>query len=173
MDFGHDSTRSRTAANTNQWSRWTRTQMQLSTTSATYPQTVALLLARILRRARWGYINQNGYSLQHSLVLILSIQARLIIKLNGIEFQRIDRDICDGVLKSNVPQLKNIIQLFGLPDSCPIKAGTVCATEDQKISLNRYKDFLALAAGKVEILIKVLHGSVGKSCIRVDFEIFR
>lgn len=98
----------------------------------------------------------------------------MIIKLNGLELQRFDRDICDGVLNSNVPQLKNVIQLFGLPDSCPIKAGQVCATDAQKISLNRYKDFLALATGKVEILIKVLHGSGGgKTCIRVDFEISR
>lgn len=66
-----------------------------------------------------------------------------------------------------------MIQLFGLPDSCPIKAGEVCATDEQKISLDRYKDFLALANGKVEILIKMLHGAAGKTCIRVDFEIMR
>lgn len=103
----------------------------------------------------------------------MSLQARVIVKLNGVELQRIDRDICDGVLRSNVPQLRNVIQLFGLPDSCPIKAGQVCATDAQKISLNRYKDFLALANGKVEIIIKMLHGNAGKTCIRVDFEIFR
>lgn len=108
-----------------------------------------------------------------SIFFRVSLQVRVIIKLNGLELQRIDRDVCDGVLKSNIPQLRNVIQLFGLPDSCPIKAGQVCATEDQKISLNRYKDFLALANGKVEILIKVLHGKAGKSCIRVDLEIFR
>lgn len=97
----------------------------------------------------------------------------MVIKLNGVELQRFDRDICDGVLRSNVPQLRNIIELFGLPDSCPIKAGQLCATEAQKISLNRYRDFLAIATGKVEVLIKMLHGNAGKSCIRVDFEIYR
>lgn len=107
------------------------------------------------------------------LVFRVSFQMRAIIKLNGLELQRIDRDICDGILKSNIPQLRNVIQLFGLPDSCPVKAGEVCATDDQKVSLKRYKDFLALAHGKVEILIKVLHGKAGKSCIRVDFEIYQ
>lgn len=103
----------------------------------------------------------------------MSLKVRIIVKINGLELQRIDRDICDGILKSNVPQLRNIIQLFGLPDNCPIKAGEVCASEAQKIDLNRYKDFLALATGKVEILIKMLHGKAGKSCLRVDFEISR
>lgn len=97
----------------------------------------------------------------------------MVIKLNGLELQRIDRDICDGLLNSNSPQLRNIIQLFGLPNSCPIRTGELCATDEHKINLEQYKDFLALATGKVEILIKMLHGDAGKSCIRVAFDIYR
>ncbi|XP_030753198.1 uncharacterized protein LOC115880200 [Sitophilus oryzae] len=82
-----------------------------------------------------------------------------------------DMDFCelDKQIKS-MPDAQKAIDMFGLPVTCPVNAGKICAGAEKKFSITKYKNQLGMAAGTSTIKVEVEH-DVGKSCYELEFNL--
>lgn len=65
---------------------------------------------------------------------------------NNMPVLRGDIDGCEELEKLK-PELKGMIQMFGLPEKCPVSSITKCEDGSKKANIDAYKSFLSLARG--------------------------
>lgn len=66
-------------------------------------------------------------------------------------------------------EARNLMKVFAVPESCPVPDKELCAN-DHKIDITKYKNFLSLAKGSIQIDATIEHDT-GKSCLHVELEI--
>uniref|UniRef100_A0A1B0DQF2 Uncharacterized protein n=1 Tax=Phlebotomus papatasi TaxID=29031 RepID=A0A1B0DQF2_PHLPP len=88
---------------------------------------------------------------------------RATIRKNGMVMHRMEADLCDTMSKAS-EEAKNYLRLFGLPDRCPVEPGKNCQDESTKADISKYKRYLSLARGLIQIEAMIEHenGRVGQ-----------
>lgn len=77
-------------------------------------------------------------------------------------------DVC--AVSSKAPgKAKALMKTLGVPDSCPVQEGQVCAG-DESFDISQYKSMLGFAKGQIEAEISATHDT-GNSCYKVILEI--
>ena len=71
---------------------------------------------------------------------------------NNMPVLRGDIDGCEELEKLK-PELKGMLQVFGLPDKCPVTSISKCEDGSRKASIDAYKSFLSLARGMLRLLL--------------------
>ncbi|XP_059617068.1 uncharacterized protein LOC132261992 [Phlebotomus argentipes] len=94
---------------------------------------------------------------------------RATISKNGMVIHRIETDLCDTMNKASA-EAKHYLKLFGLPDKCPVESGRSCQDSSTKADISKYKRYLALARGLIQIDARIDHEN-GKTCIKAEVEI--
>ncbi|XP_062551988.1 uncharacterized protein LOC134217232 [Armigeres subalbatus] len=90
---------------------------------------------------------------------------------NGIPVMQENMDLCSLMddSKSN-SEAAEIMTMFGVPDECPVTAQEIKTDESQQYSLEKYKQHLMMAEGKILVDCHIKHDS-GESCIKVHMEV--
>uniref|UniRef100_A0A1L8DP74 Putative conserved secreted protein n=1 Tax=Nyssomyia neivai TaxID=330878 RepID=A0A1L8DP74_9DIPT len=91
------------------------------------------------------------------------------ISKNGMVIHRIETDLCDTMSKAT-EEAKHYLKLFGLPDKCPVAASQNCQDASNKVDISKFKRYLALARGVIQIEARIEHEN-GKTCIKAETEI--
>uniref|UniRef100_A0A1B0CF53 Putative conserved secreted protein n=1 Tax=Lutzomyia longipalpis TaxID=7200 RepID=A0A1B0CF53_LUTLO len=94
---------------------------------------------------------------------------RATISKNGMVVHRIEADLCDTMSQAS-EEAKHYLRLFGLPDKCPVAASKNCQDSSTKADISKYKRYLALARGLIQIEARIEHEN-GKTCIKAETEI--
>lgn len=68
-------------------------------------------------------------------------------------------DMCEE-LDHKGEEAKTKLAMFGFPTECPVPEGRKCFEGDKKMNVTKYKNFLNLANGKMEIDADVEHDTV-------------
>lgn len=68
-------------------------------------------------------------------------------------------DLCDRVSKES-KEVKERMAMFGVPTECPVAEGKTCINGDQKLNISKYKAYLNLANGKLEVRTDITHDTV-------------
>lgn len=81
------------------------------------------------------------------------------ISKNGVVMLTGNPDLCDALDKKS-EEAKGKLALFGFPTECPIPEGRKCLDGSKSVDVSKYKNFLNLAFGKVEINAHMEHDTV-------------
>lgn len=83
------------------------------------------------------------------------------ISKNGLPVVNEQIDLCASMEDSkNNKDAAEIMTMFGVPDHCPVEATEIKTDESQEYSLEKYKQHLFLAEGKIQVDCKVVHDNV-------------
>ncbi|XP_055612609.1 uncharacterized protein LOC129759231 [Uranotaenia lowii] len=95
------------------------------------------------------------------------------VSKNGIPVVNEKVDVCASMedAKGN-KDAAEIMTMFGVPDKCPVAAMEIQTSEDKPYSLERYKNHLLVAEGKIHVDSKIVHDK-GESCFKIDMEVKR
>lgn len=94
--------------------------------------------------------------------------AQYQISKNGKILKEGSVDICSNTEKLSDEE-KALLTSWGVPDSCPVPEGRVCA-EEATFDVSEYKNMLGFAKGKTEADLTIEHDN-GKSCLKVVFQV--
>ncbi|XP_055641488.1 uncharacterized protein LOC129778545 [Toxorhynchites rutilus septentrionalis] len=102
-----------------------------------------------------------------------SADMAVTISKNGVPVVKEKIDLCASMsdAKSN-KDAAEIMTMFGVPDKCPVEAGEIKTDESQAYSLEKYKQHLMMAEGKILVDCKIMHDN-GESCFKIDIEVKR
>ncbi|XP_038111935.1 uncharacterized protein LOC6031731 [Culex quinquefasciatus] len=93
------------------------------------------------------------------------------ISKNGLPVVNEQIDLCASMEDSkNNKDAAEIMTMFGVPDHCPVEATEIKTDESQEYSLEKYKQHLFLAEGKIQVDCKVVHDN-GESCFKVNMQV--
>lgn len=81
---------------------------------------------------------------------------------NGVVMLSGNPDLCDALDKKSA-EAKGKLALFGFPTECPIPEERRCLDGNKSVDVTKYKNFLNLAIGKMEIDAKIEHDTVSSS----------
>ncbi|XP_019559821.3 uncharacterized protein LOC109428206 [Aedes albopictus] len=99
--------------------------------------------------------------------------AEMTVKLskNGIPVMQEKMDLCNLMEDSkNNKEAAEIMTMFGVPDECPVAAQEINTNESQEYSLEKYKQHLMMAEGKILVDCHIKHDS-GESCAKINLEV--
>ncbi|XP_053692119.1 uncharacterized protein LOC128740585 [Sabethes cyaneus] len=100
-----------------------------------------------------------------------SAKMTVLIRKNGLPVANEKIDLCESMEDSkNNKDAAEIMTMFGVPDKCPVEASEINTNENQAYSLEKYKDQLMMAEGKITVDSKILHDN-GESCFKIDMEV--
>ncbi|XP_068083126.1 uncharacterized protein [Anabrus simplex] len=85
--------------------------------------------------------------------------------MRGIAPIKGTRDCCSD-MENMSSETKAILAMFGLPDQCPVEAGTVCSKDGKGVDVTAYTSYFSMLTGPTTGTIKFDHGNA-KSCIKV------
>lgn len=89
----------------------------------------------------------------------MPIQIKYTILKSGVAILSGNPDAC-AALDAKSEEHKAKLQMFGFPTECPIPEGRKCMTGDKKIDVKKYKSFLAMAMGKIQLHADIEHDTV-------------
>ncbi|XP_055548133.1 uncharacterized protein LOC129731826 [Wyeomyia smithii] len=100
-----------------------------------------------------------------------SAKMTVLVSKNGLPVVSEKIDLCESMADSkNNKDAAEIMTMFGVPDKCPVEAGEIKTDESQAYSLEKYKDDLMVAEGKITVDSKILHDN-GESCFKINMEV--
>ncbi|XP_058822487.1 uncharacterized protein LOC131684031 [Topomyia yanbarensis] len=100
-----------------------------------------------------------------------SADMTVTVSKNGIPVVNEKLDLCASMEDSkNNKDAAEIMTMFGVPDKCPVEGGEIKTTESQEYSLEKYKQHLMMAEGKIAVDCKIVHDN-GESCFKIDMEV--
>lgn len=82
-----------------------------------------------------------------------------IFKNNIQMLQGGPEDLCKQMQGSGA-QIKAMLDMFGMPTSCPVDKSEVCSNGDQKLDLSKQRSFLGMARGKIRAHADIEHDTV-------------
>lgn len=88
--------------------------------------------------------------------------ARYSIVKNGMPIISGNPDLCAALDKKG-EEAKAKLEMFGFPTECPFPEGRKCMDGQKKLSIAKFKKFLSMAAGKMEIEADILHDTVSET----------
>ncbi|GAB0098868.1 hypothetical protein DMENIID0001_146720 [Sergentomyia squamirostris] len=91
------------------------------------------------------------------------------ISKNGMVIHRIETNLCDTMSQAS-EEARSYLRLFGLPEKCPVDAGQNCQDASKRADISKYKRYLALARGLIQVEARIEHEN-GKTCIKAETEI--
>lgn len=68
-------------------------------------------------------------------------------------------DLCKQMQGSGT-QIKGVLDMFGLPTSCPVEESQICSNGDKKLDITKNKSLLAMVRGKIRAHADIEHDSV-------------
>lgn len=86
-------------------------------------------------------------------------QVKYTITKSGVAILNGTPDLC-AVLDKKSEEHKAKLEMFGFPTECPIPDGRKCLTGDKKMDVKKYKSFLAMAMGKIQLNADIQHDTV-------------
>lgn len=69
-------------------------------------------------------------------------------------------DMCDALHKKS-DDSRERLAMFGFPTECPVPEGRKCFEGDKKMNVTKFKNYLNLINGKMEIDADIEHDTVG------------
>lgn len=87
------------------------------------------------------------------------MQMKYTLTKSGVAIISGSPDAC-AVLDAKSEEHKAKLEMFGFPTECPIPEGRKCLNGEKKIDVKKFKSFLAMAVGKIQLNVDIQHDTV-------------
>ncbi|CAD7078793.1 unnamed protein product [Hermetia illucens] len=107
-----------------------------------------------------GCISTKGFS---------TAKATYSLEKDGITIKEGTVDLCEAAHEVS-SEAKNLMKVFAIPDHCPVAEGKICANENTKADISKYKHMMGVARGNIVVSAKIKHDT-GETCFKMEIEI--
>lgn len=83
-------------------------------------------------------------------------KATYTVQKDGITVKEGKVNVCEAATSVS-DEGKNLLKMFALPDHCPVPEGRICANENTKADLSKYKNLLSMAKGHIQSNTTIEH----------------